>query len=77
MIAIIVNSICLSLFDYTDRDAKGDYNKTLNWIGTAFTFLFVFEAALKVFSMGFIIHKKAYLRDGWNFIDFTIVITGY
>jgi hypothetical protein len=27
--------------------------------------------------MGFIIGKKAYLRDSWNILDFVIVFSGY
>lgn len=27
--------------------------------------------------MGFVIHKKSYLRDPWNLLDFGIVVTGY
>lgn len=26
--------------------------------------------------MGFIVHNRSYLRDGWNVIDFFVVITG-
>jgi heme/copper-type cytochrome/quinol oxidase subunit 3 len=32
---------------------------------------------IKIFAMGFIMNKKAYIRDLWNVIDFVIVITGY
>lgn len=27
-------------------------------------------------AMGFLLDKQTYLRDGWNFIDFIVVITG-
>ncbi|CDW81684.1 voltage-gated ion channel superfamily [Stylonychia lemnae] len=64
MLAIVINSICLSLFDYMDREVNTQYNLILNWIGDGFTLFFLFEALIKVFAMGFIIHKKAYLRDG-------------
>lgn len=32
---------------------------------------------LKIFAMGFVMDKKAYLKDIWNIIDFTIVLSGY
>lgn len=38
--------------------------------------IFAFEAVIKILAMGFIIHKKSYLRDGWNWIDFLVVCTG-
>ena len=35
------------------------------------------EMSLKIIGLGFICHKKAYLRDGWNVLDFIIIITSY
>ena len=77
MLIIALNSILLSLYDYRDRDGVTQYNYIINWIGNGFTILFIIEATLKIFAMGFVLHKHAYLRDGWNFIDFIIVTTGY
>ena len=76
MLAILVNSLCLSVYDYSDRNADSFYNRVLNWVGIAFTVLFMLEASAKIFAMGFIFHRYSYLRDGWNFLDFVIVITG-
>ena len=42
-----------------------------------FLYVYTVEMGLKIFSMGFIFNKKAYLRLFWNWMDFTIVITGY
>ena len=76
MLAILGNSICLSLYDYSDRDGNSAYNQSLNVIGDVFTIVFLLEAAIKILAMGFILHKFAYIRDGWNLIDFIIVVTG-
>jgi len=32
---------------------------------------------LKIFGMGFLFNKHAYLRDAWNVLDFIIVVTAY
>ena len=32
---------------------------------------------IKVFGHGFLCNKNAYLRDGWNVLDFTILVGGY
>lgn len=32
---------------------------------------------LKIVGLGFIINKDAYMRDLWNVLDITIIITGY
>jgi hypothetical protein len=44
--------------------------------GNVFTVIFTIEAVLKMIGMGFIMHKRAYLRNGWNWIDFTVVAIG-
>jgi len=75
MLTIICNSICLALYDYT---AGPDLyrNQVLDSFGRAFTIIFLIEAILKIVAMGFVIHGKSYLRDGWNVVDFIIVVTG-
>ncbi len=38
-------------------------------------FFFIVEMALKIFSFGFFFTKNAYFRDGWNYLDFLVIIT--
>jgi voltage-dependent calcium channel L type alpha-1D len=45
-------------------------------IDKIFTVVYATECVLKIFAFGFIIHKKSYLRDGWNILDFAVVIVG-
>mmetsp|Transcript_29252 Transcript_29252/g.28347 ORF Transcript_29252/g.28347 Transcript_29252/m.28347 type:complete len:216 (-) Transcript_29252:1446-2093(-) len=74
LIAILVNSICLSLQDYQDPSSSRNYY--LNMIGYAFSVLFALEALLKILALGFFLHKYSYLRDAWNILDFIIVVAG-
>lgn len=41
-----------------------------------FLIVFAIEAALKIIAYGFLFHADAYLRNGWNVLDFTIVFLG-
>jgi hypothetical protein len=72
----LANSICLLLFDYSDRQSLTQYNKIMNTISDVFTVLFLCEAAFKVIAMGFVLHRFSYLREIWNLLDFIIVISG-
>ena len=36
--------------------------------------LFTIEMMIKVIALGFVMEKGAYLRDGWNILDFCVVI---
>jgi hypothetical protein len=38
--------------------------------------IFTAEAMLKIFGLGFYSGNKTYLKNGWNFLDFVIVIAG-
>ena len=38
--------------------------------------IFCFEAGIKIIARGFVLHKGSYLRNGWNVMDFVVVLTG-
>ena len=42
-----------------------------------FLIVYTLEMAFKIFALGFILKKHSYLRYFWNWVDFTIVLTGY
>jgi len=41
-----------------------------------FLVIFTLESIIKIIAYGFVLHPYAYLRSGWNFLDFTIVVVG-
>lgn len=45
-------------------------------IGQILTYIFTLEAVIKIIAMGFIMHKNAYLKDAWNWLDFIVVCIG-
>lgn len=38
--------------------------------------VFCLEAGIKIVALGFALHKGSYLRNGWNVMDFVVVLTG-
>jgi hypothetical protein len=64
------------MYDYSDRDNKTAKNHFIEDSSLFFTVAFTFEASVKIISMGFIMHENAYLKDGWNWIDFIVVVIG-
>lgn len=42
-----------------------------------FLIIFTVEAFLKVIAYGLLCHPNAYLRNGWNLLDFIIVVVGW
>ncbi|KAG8128177.1 hypothetical protein E2320_015038, partial [Naja naja] len=42
----------------------------------AFLIIFTIETFLKIVAYGLLLHPNAYVRNGWNLLDFVIVIVG-
>lgn len=45
----------------------------LSFIRYVFTFIYTFEAAIKVASRGFCIGGFTFLKDPWNWLDFMVI----
>lgn len=73
---ILFNTITLSMFDYSDRNSRGQNNKLIDIFSMCFSIVYTIEAILRIIALGFVVHKKSYLRDPWNLIDFIVVISG-
>lgn len=59
------------------NDPNSRYSKVLGNIDFVFTFLFALEAAIKIIALGFFwssIPAQPYIRNGWNMLDFTVVM---
>jgi hypothetical protein len=67
----------LAMIDYKDRIYGPNYVSTMNLrlekVDLAFTAIFIFECVTKILGMGFVVHKNAYLKDAWNWLDFFVV----
>lgn len=74
---ILGNSISLCLDDHNDIWFGEKYwspiNLELSKIDLIFTAIFILECSTKLIGMGFIMHKNAYLKDPWNWLDFFVV----
>lgn len=77
MFLIFLNSIFLAVYDYSDRDESTQRNQVLSLGGRIFTILFTAEMVCKIIANGFLFHRRAYLRNGWNWLDLIVVIVGW
>jgi hypothetical protein len=80
IILIAINSILLGIIDYTwiDDGNQTDMpliNRIVDESEIVFTLFFTFECGVKILSLGLIVNNGCYLRDGWNWLDFTVVVT--
>lgn len=65
LLTIIVNCVFLAL---KNSPEEPEY---------VFAAIYTIEMILKIIAKGFCMHKFAYLRDPWNWLDFVVVILGY
>lgn len=77
IMAILGNSVALAVYDYSDEDDKYTRNKILGVLDLIFTSIYTVEAVLKILAYGFVVHRKSYLRDPWNVLDFTSLAVSY
>uniref|UniRef100_A0A2K6T8P4 Voltage-dependent P/Q-type calcium channel subunit alpha n=1 Tax=Saimiri boliviensis boliviensis TaxID=39432 RepID=A0A2K6T8P4_SAIBB len=57
-------------------DDKTPMSERLDDTEPYFIGIFCFEAGIKIIALGFAFHKGSYLRNGWNVMDFVVVLTG-
>jgi len=68
--------VVLALEDHLPNDDKAARTYFLEKTEPYFLVIFCVESGLKILSMGFMCHKGSYLRNGWNIMDFIVVVTG-
>ena len=76
---ILLNTIQLAMYEpYDNPTLRPGFHKrdVLDICGKAFSVFFTLECIAKVMALGFCVGHHTYLSDGWNYLDFFIVIVG-
>jgi len=74
LVLIMISSVLLVL-DNPLNDPNSDLAEALGIIEIIVTCIFATECLLKIISYGFLFNgKESYLQDGWNILDFFIVV---
>lgn len=72
ILIIGLNCITLAQSDSTVEETPSQKN-----IEVAFQIMYTMEMTLRIWSLGFVFNKGAYLRSPWNQLDFITVMTGF
>lgn len=70
---ILANSITLGMED----PLAVSTTPAQDMVEHVFLALYTVEMILKILGLGFLFNKGAYIRDPWNMLDFTIVMSAY
>ncbi|XP_020566803.1 voltage-dependent R-type calcium channel subunit alpha-1E isoform X2 [Oryzias latipes] len=73
---ITANCVVLALEQHLPGEDKTPMAKKLEKTEPYFIGIFCFEAGIKLLALGFVFHKGSYLRNGWNVMDFIVVLSG-
>ena len=74
MLLIALSSLKLIWETYLLKEPPGSVKLDISdWMDTGFTVLFTVEMLMKSVSMGVVLDKGTYLREGWNVVDCFIV----
>lgn len=75
VILIMGNSVLLGIKDYKDKDNKTMRNQVVEFSQPFFTWIFFVECVARIIAQGWILGNDSYLTDGWNWLDFIVVVT--
>uniref|UniRef100_A0A3Q1BVV3 Voltage-dependent L-type calcium channel subunit alpha n=1 Tax=Amphiprion ocellaris TaxID=80972 RepID=A0A3Q1BVV3_AMPOC len=76
LLAIFANCVAMGVTKpYPDDDSNAT-NHQLEQVEYVFLVIFTIETFTKILAYGLVMHPSAYIRSGWNLLDFIIVIVG-
>lgn len=73
---IFANCVALAVFTPYPMSDSNATNTALETVEYVFLVIFTTECVMKIIALGFMMHPGAYLRNGWNLLDFFIVVIG-
>nr|XP_049465999.1 muscle calcium channel subunit alpha-1-like isoform X6 [Anopheles coluzzii] len=76
LLTIFANCVALAVYTPFPNSDSNSTNAALEKIEYIFLVIFTAECIMKLIAYGFILHPGSYLRNGWNILDFTIVVIG-
>uniref|UniRef100_A0A4W3IKT6 Voltage-dependent L-type calcium channel subunit alpha n=1 Tax=Callorhinchus milii TaxID=7868 RepID=A0A4W3IKT6_CALMI len=76
LISIFANCVALAVYIPFPEDDSNSTNHDLEKVEYAFLIIFTIETFLKIIAYGLMLHPNAYVRNGWNLMDFVIVVVG-
>ncbi|XP_035238342.1 voltage-dependent L-type calcium channel subunit alpha-1D-like isoform X26 [Anguilla anguilla] len=76
LLSIFANCVALAVYIPFPEDDSNATNHDLETVEYAFLIIFTIETFLKIIAYGLVMHQNAYVRNGWNMLDFIIVVVG-
>ncbi|NXA94326.1 SCN5A protein, partial [Melanocharis versteri] len=73
MLTILINCVFMALSE-SSKSSPPVWN---TYVEFTFTGIYTFESLIKILARGFCLNEFTFLRDPWNWLDFTVIIMAY
>ncbi|RLW11307.1 hypothetical protein DV515_00001314 [Chloebia gouldiae] len=70
---ILTNCVFMSLTE-SSKTSSPSWN---TYVEFTFTGIYTFESLIKILATGFCLNEFTFLRDPWNWLDFTVIVMAY
>ncbi|XP_027647564.2 sodium channel protein type 5 subunit alpha [Falco peregrinus] len=74
MCTIITNCAFMAVTESSKASQSPSWNK---YIEFTFTGIYTFESLIKILARGFCLNEFTFLRDPWNWLDFSVIVMAY
>ncbi|NWS38328.1 SCN5A protein, partial [Probosciger aterrimus] len=71
MCTILTNCVFMALTESSKASPSPSWNKF------TFTGIYTFESLIKILARGFCLNEFTFLRDPWNWLDFSVIVMAY
>ncbi|NXH51612.1 SCN5A protein, partial [Rhabdornis inornatus] len=73
MCTIVTNCVFMALTE-SSKSSSPSWN---TYVEFTFTGIYTFESLIKILATGFCLNEFTFLRDPWNWLDFTVIVMAY
>ncbi|NXN81088.1 SCN5A protein, partial [Bombycilla garrulus] len=74
MCTIITNCAFMALTESPKTSSSSSWN---TYVEFTFTGIYTFESLIQILARGFCLNEFTFLRDPWNWLDFTVIVMAY
>ncbi|XP_074996976.1 sodium channel protein type 5 subunit alpha-like [Calonectris borealis] len=74
MCTILTNCVFMALTESSKVSQSSLWNKYVEY---TFTGIYTFESLIKILARGFCLNEFTFLRDPWNWLDFSVIVMAY
>ncbi|NXG22757.1 SCN5A protein, partial [Grallaria varia] len=76
MCTIITNCVFMALTE-SSKTSSSPSSNILKYVEFTFTGIYTFESLIKILARGFCLNEFTFLRDPWNWLDFSVIVMAY